>query len=120
MMTVQMIRSDVQDRTDLRMKMLCGLQLEAADLCHSDRILIHLFHCCRVRVSDISHHKNRTSGMFHNGAQKTGGRRLSVGSRNRQHIALSKSVRQFHFSPDLQTFFLKMENQGKIRGDTGA
>ena len=58
--------------------------------------------------------------MFHNGAQKTGCRRLSVGSRDRQHIALSKSVSQFHFSPDLQAFFLKMENQGKVCGNTGA
>ena len=119
MMTVQMIRSDVQDRTDLRMKMLCGLQLKAADLCHSDRILIHLFHCCRVRISDVSYNENGVSHMLHDGSQEAGGCRFSIGSRDGQHVAFSKSVGQLHLAPDLQPFFLKMKDQRKVRGNTG-
>ena len=118
-MAVQMIRRDVQDRAHLRVKMLDSLQLEAADFRHRNGILIHLLHSFRVGISDVSYNENGVSRMLHDGSQKAGGCRFSIGSRDGQHVAFSKSVGQLHLAPDLQSFFLKMKDQRKVRGNTG-
>ena len=100
MVTVQMIRCDIQDRTDTRTECLNRLKLKTAHLCHDHRIFCCLKCHTGIRISNISNYICILCIVLHDLTKQGSCRRLSVGSGNRKNLSLSCFICQFDFPPD--------------------
>ena len=99
-MAVQMIRRDIQDRTDFGTECVNRLKLKTAHLCHNNRIILCLPHNARVRIADIAYNKCAFPEIFHDCTKQCCRGRLSICSGDRQHIPFTKDICQFNFTPD--------------------
>ncbi len=99
-MPVQMVRRDVQDRSDMRAKALDRLQLETRYLQHAPTLFARTLHQFGHRSSDVAPHLDRLPRPGqHLSAQRRRGR-LPVGSRDRDDLPFQKPRRQLHLAHD--------------------
>ena len=119
MMTIQMIRSDIQDSTDLGTECMYCLQLKTADLRHYHRRFLCLESHIRIWIPDISHNENTLFPVVHDFSEKGCGCCLSVGTCNCKDISFSENICQFNLSPHRNPTLMHFPDDRKIRWNAG-
>ena len=111
MMSVQMIRCDVKNRTYLRMKFIYCLQLETAYFCYCHRFFRHLGSILRIRITDISNYIYIFKICFHNLTGKCCSCCFSICSCYGKKFSCTTKICKFNLSPYRYILFLKLHNK---------
>ena len=107
MMAVQMIRRNVQDHADARVKLFDGFKLEAAHFGNRNAVIGHLLCKIGIRRTDVSDHENLFKIKLHDLTGKRRCRRLSVRSGNGNQFAFRETVGKFNLAPDRHIGLIK-------------
>ena len=100
MVTVEMVRRDVQRHADLGPKATDGFQLEARKLEHVPLLRPRRIDHRRNRRPDIAAHLHRNSRLAQDMARQRGGGGLAVRSGNADDGTLEEITGQLHFADD--------------------
>ena len=100
MMTIQMIRRNIQNRRYVRCKIISCLQLKTADLRHSYGFFRRITGDIRIGYSDVPHYKGLSHIVLHDLSGQSRRSGLSVRPCDGDESAFRKAIRQLHLSPD--------------------
>ncbi len=104
-MPIQVVRSDVQNDSNLRMKINGRLQLETRNLQHRPSIVARGIHQRNDRHTDVATHLHRQLCCVKNLAAQGRGRGFAVRARDRQHLAAQIMSRQLQLADNRQPEF---------------
>ena len=101
-MTVQVIRSQVQQDSDLRMKSVNRLQLKAREFEHAPRprLVFRHIHQLDCRQPDVAANQRRASAGLQDFACQRRSRGLPVRTGDAQNAGLQEPCRQLHLAND--------------------
>ena len=106
-MTVQMIRCDIQDRTDIWAEIHNGLQLEAGNFCYRYRIILCFHRHLGIRDTNVANHENTFIVCFHDLPGQRCRCRLAIGSGDGCQSALRALICQLDLTPDWDLGFIQ-------------
>ena len=118
MMTIQMIRRNIEDRTDFRMKLYNTLQHKAADLCCRHSIRLHTVRHICIWHADISHHIGMWIIIFQDLPHKGCRRGLSIRSGDCCNTPLSAAISKFDLTPDWNLTPSDLQHHWNIHRDS--